>query len=133
MKTSLKQVFAVGAIVCLGMLGCKKDDTIFNVAVYTTLDTTQVYELYVDGDAYGVVPSLTGPISCDSTERLVDCLNFSLPAGRHVIDMWNESGASVSRFKLKIYENSTGGSSGLGDNGGNEAFVNGTCVVIKLF
>ncbi len=131
MKTSL-QLGLLAVAFCLGLLGCEDDDTIFKVAVYTSLDTTQVYDLYVDGDLYGQVPSLTGSITCDSTERLTDCLNFTLPSGRYDLELWDEAGAVASGFKLKINSTTTKVSSGGADSGGGWVGTDGTCVVIRM-
>lgn len=131
MKNSLKQVLAVGAIASLGLLGCQDDDTIYNVAVYTTLDTNQVYSLYVDGDLRGAVPFSYVPISCDSTERLASCLNFPLESGRHKFELWNESGATVSSFSLRVSETKTSGSAG--QDSGSEVHKDGNCLVVNMF
>jgi hypothetical protein len=128
MKTQLK--FGLGVLaLSLGLAGCKDDDTIFNVKVYTSLDTTQVYQLYVDGDPFGSVPSLGGTLTCDSTERLQSCLDFSLPSGKYKWELWDEAGATVSSFRLKAYENSLSVS---GNNGGSNINGTGTCLVIRI-
>jgi hypothetical protein len=132
MKTILKRLGIAGAI-SLGWLGCENDDSIYNTSVYTSRDTSQVYSLYVDDELYGLVPTLASPISCDSTARLADCLNFTLPAGRHKLELWDEAGAVVSGFRLKVDQNATKVSSIAGINDGG-AFVagNGTCIVVRM-
>ncbi len=131
MKNSLKQVLAVGAIASLGLLGCQDDDTIYNVAVYTTLDTNQVYSLYVDGDLMGAVPFSYVPISCDSTERLASCLNFTLESGRYKFELWDESGAVVSNLALRVSERKT--SAGGWNDSGSEVNKDGNCLVVNMF
>ena len=131
MKTS----FQIGLLVvafCLGLLGCNDDEVIHTTAVYTSRDTSQVYSLYVDGDLIGVVPTLSGPIASDSTARLADCLNFTLPDGRHKMELWDEAGAVVSGFRLTVNGGDYKTSSLAGVNGGAFVGADGTCIVIRM-
>jgi hypothetical protein len=132
MKTILKHGLVAGAI-CLGLAGCQeKDDTVFEASVYTTLDAEQGHSLYVDGALKGAVPSMAAGITCDSTTLMANCLHFTLPAGRHKVELWNAAGAAVSGFTLKVYENSTSVRSEIGDNGGGAVHVSGTCLVMRM-